>query len=74
MPCPFCGTEMRRGTIGIRGFYAYAVSARFTAVDDTKVRSPLLPPSSLFGRGKRWASCCPNCEAILTDPIAAPVP
>jgi hypothetical protein len=28
-PCPFCGAEMRRGTVRLRGWYATSVAAVF---------------------------------------------
>jgi hypothetical protein len=64
---------MRRGSIRLRGWYANVVTAVFEPEDgdgddDGKATRALGP--SLFRRGKRPASHCPACNALVVDPTA----
>ena len=71
--CPFCGDEMRRGLVRTRGLlfaaglWASGVTVNFEVDDDSGEGSELLRPGWL-GRGKRGASCCVACEAVVVDP------
>jgi Domain of unknown function (DUF6487) len=67
--CPFCGSEMCRGSIRLRGWYAQAVTAVFEPQDGASDTTQVLGPGS-FRRGKRAASCCVQCDAVVVDPRA----
>ena len=54
------------------GIWASGVSVNFEVDDGSGEGSEFLHPGWL-GRGKRGASCCVTCEAVVVDPRAAPV-
>jgi hypothetical protein len=73
MWCPFCGYEMRRGFVRLRGQWAAwagVLAVNFEADDDSGEGSELLP-RTLFRSHPRAASCCVRCEAVLVEPKAA---
>lgn len=72
MWCPFCGYEMRRGYVRMRGqwavgWWAGVLAVNFEADDDSGEGSELLP-RTWFRSQDRAASCCVRCEAVLVEP------
>jgi hypothetical protein len=72
--CPFCGDEMRRGWVRLRGLWwagawpwTGLVDLNFEVMDGSGEGSHMLNPG-WRGNRRRAASCCVSCEAVVVDP------
>ena len=78
--CPFCGDEMRRGWVRLRGLWAagaglsaWMVDVNFEVMDGSGEGSRMLS-AGWRGNRRRAARCCVSCEAVVVDPKSSEVP